>query len=1553
MTSSSSNFVENPFFVRYGGIVSQLFQPDAGPVTPDSLFPTVVEGRVAGTRRGLPEYADTREFEFIRNTIDRLRAELAAESTNTTRKFKEFLDALGSGTEAMLDDNPFYELTGLVYRLDIAALGRGFADRQADLLEGFPRSITVSRSLRQIWTSKSEVTDLKTKLWETVGKLGFFGKLTVGLLLFAGSTLTTAKGVMDLVQFSGFTDHFGQGLSGAGNESLRLGVALAIGLLLSSVILDFKSRLFRGIADTGLVFKGFAAAFKRHPRWIVACVFLTAISIWTNYDGIVLLMSKSSDLEAQYRTIREEVTQALGSSRHPNPANPGSLADLDALLTGKVADTIQALEAVPADEVSGKASSGDARKGPRYWGKQFVVFGGHEAGVRDVTRSHGPGPLPAGIDAMLVGSGLDLKGPVADKLNRLLHSYRSEFTRTENLVLHKLDTLGNQMTLREGFDLAEFQTVFSLESYHVNDAVAEIVVLLERNKKKFVQVVEELNRLTGDHIALLEKVDKAGGAAANRYRIDVAVAVPSLEAIDRLKQGRISEAQRRSLSELRAFLLETHGVVLGTILLLTILFIAIAMDLSDPILYSAMVARWGRRDRQFLEENIRRFHQWEARYIHGVRAFLVRPDVRPILPHLTAPREVVIHDAYHRFLEGLNPAVKDASSFGLVERLRFWFFGLFTTTRTGFVVEYNARQQTTLAFLSSPANHSAALLNMIFPGVMNRFRIGVDFFDPLFKRIDRDMRRWRDEVASTLDDCKDRLLAVQNPESIFHADFKASGPDGRTGPAAGPTAPRFAVEAGNRLSSVEGGGRPPPSIKVTVEAGNRLSSVEGGGRLPPSIKIRSVALRWLKRVFLNNLAPPEPGFPLTRVGWYRNQARIALQTRARVNRLVRFTPLLLRLLGERIPAIRAGVIQPLMETITHIPNWGFLERALDLEVHKRELSNLQKDLEVLLGLSRFQEIELDDKTLRSIMEDSTFPEIREVFLGSTNDEGLLDKRIDALEKQLRLKRRLVDGLVGDQDTLIEIVTRTRRDHLTPMEGILAHLENRTRMENALGLTRIRRELDRAEGMLLALWDSSLETLEEQVGESSLLETLPDILSDLVTLLSCAEDANEFPLLMQLQELQETTGALNVRLNQRIFVLTFVDKILTKVDGQLNESLGLLREIRAQENRLAATAGVGGPEDGRRLAFLKDNRLFIKSIPMQVEAIRRRLEHQLQDPDFSEPHRVELFRLLESQAFRLHYFLRAALAFLQGEPGALAPAAVSMAPAAPRGPVPAAKPEEWDPSGGFALPPTPAWTPAQQVRDQCREVLRLLPELAVREWDLLKHPMPPPDHLRALEEHRPLLDGAYGTVETLLETLKKFAEERAGQDPDADSIPLLQALLVRSGTLLRDLEGLARRISVTPFVDRRSERSPQPAAKPSSGQVQRREADQKAEDCPKKGLSRRTAERIRIRSGVQLTLPGVGTLVGESLDVSNTGLCLHTDHPLHGMKTGLSGSLQLVTDSGENRFPCMLQRLAGTLIIVTIAPAHQAAFVNLMRQTVLREREREAGFLDRNHPPLPA
>ncbi len=1492
----TTSFRDNPIFIHYGKIIDQCFDLDMAVGAPIDLFPAKIKGvdykRADGVEedawhKHISKFAEQSQVKIFENKVNLLRETLLNEAhdiastatTPITQKLKDFRAGLAQGSEAMLEENPFFELTALLYQINMTAVRRAFAAEQEGADADMPQTIKSSRSLHHIWGRGGTLIPFKEKVTETLSKVVSVGKVGFGLLLFVGSTITTAKGVTDLVQLPAFVEMFGGGLAGSENEEARFLLSIFIGLALSSVILDFKSRLFQGIAETGKVFKGYWNAFKLYPRWIFLSCFFTMISIWTNYDGIVLLMSKTQDLSYQWEKIENQVNSALGDPENIDADNPDSLLALKAALEKKAALAIAKFEQVPIDESTGSASSGVASKGPRYWAKHYIVHGNFLLGTLDVANSYRNTRFSKRIDGILQRSELDLRIPLEEQIAEILRKYAVHLEKTQAEVDAAMDKLGSQMVL-DSYSLEKLTRLFNLEAYHINNSVQEVVKLLEANKNEFAATAQKINQLAASYIELLRVIDKLGTPSNNEYVIDVNIDIPRVEAIDRLKQGEIPQAKRRGLAELKDLLLARHGSLIGCSILFTILFIAIFMDMSDPILYSAMVARWGRRDHHFLQDNMARFVAWEEKYVAGLRAFFVRPEIQPLLPKMTCPRNMVFRHEYNYFLERLEPRVKDTSRRNRYEAFVFWFEDLFLNTRMKHVLEYNTRQMAVRRLINERDRLAPKLIDAIFPGLQPEFTPGKNNFDLLHQEVQK------------------RMQANEN-------DFFA------------------------KLNTYIPGAAPTDTLVFKDEDADRE---EDAPKKKGQFKDSAIG-GILNFLFQKPLADPVPSSPLTRISWIKAMAASHLRSSSDINYLAQFTPDLEQWLVEkRFPVIQQEIIDPLDEILSQIPNKRAIDDALEISKVRTRYQKLKGVLTEVLGLSIFRGFQLKEDTLVNIIEASGVDEARQVFLTREMDVAALESVLDRLEIRLNRTYKLVKTLAEEQNSIVFTLTKIRRDHLSPINTILSRLQNRNLIAESQGLNKITAEIVSCEDFMLQLWNETSMVIDEDgAGLVNNYEFKQADSNPIINFFFCTKENVELTLLDEIRRIENSIKTTHDHLNSIIFTLTFIDKLAVKMLALLDTSADLVNRILQADQQLHIHLDESQEKDIKKLNFLGDNRLFFRSTPMQIRTIRNKVDKLLRDPALAEPYNVDLFRKLDNQTFKLHSFLNNSLAYLEGrrDGAGLSAALAQISPQFAGNVVRPAQAETGDTEkNGVKTPLSPS-----EIIDICTDIKELLERIVLTEWDMIKLPIPPEHGIAFMKSNKDFIDQSWLDAENMvyeLERLEKFnAAGELQHGPDR-----LGALQGRAEATLLRLEEIYSEISKPFFADRRLEQAEALAEVGNAARRRFRESNQ--ELCvPSEPDSRRDKKRVRITSKITLsTIIGDKIINGDIVDVSVNAFCIKADKRPVDLQADSKATFKFLADKEAREFNCQVVRVSGNTIILSIPAAQETAFSEQVRSFII-------------------
>ena len=673
---------------------------------------------------------------------------------NLVESFSQFQSALEKEDETGLQANPFYELTKLVFRHNLTGARNLFDAIHLELVANPPEKVHLLRRFREIWLggsrlSPTENAGILRKLSDQIDSWMGLGKVVVAVILYFGSSFTTGRGVNDLLQSPDVSQLAGGMFDGREAEALRYLISLTIALLLSSAILDYKDRLFRSIAEEGGVLRGIRNAILRDPCWMVLATFLTFVSIKTNYDGIVSIISKKADLAKQSEQIRTRVKRAMGSVFFVNTLEPNDLHDLQGLLHRSTDASIAKFKQIPEDEVSGVASSGDPRKGPRYWGKYFIVHGSYAPGINDVAHAYRKAALSHTIDTMLVGAGIDLSTSLVDKIHALRKRYDDHISKTKTLVDQRLDKLNGLMEMRS-YSLEEIKRVFALEHYQINDIVLSMATALEENTVEYGKVARALNELTDSYVAVLQKVDKAGAAARREYHIEGRLEIPNIDAIKELKDTKIPRATHKSFAELKEFLISEYGLALANGLLFIILFVSFCMDLLDPLIYCRWTALIGRQDKRMFPDLMEYLREWENDFVVGCHQFFYRRDVQQVFRGLPFPNRTGIRNAFYLQLEDINPLLRDPKDHAFFQRNFDWFKGLFRLTRTGDMRAYNQRAGTIHAFVEGKDRYFPRLINYLFPGLKLEAGLESGTFASLLRQAETGQAQHREVFALEL-----------------------------------------------------------------------------------------------------------------------------------------------------------------------------------------------------------------------------------------------------------------------------------------------------------------------------------------------------------------------------------------------------------------------------------------------------------------------------------------------------------------------------------------------------------------------------------------------------------------------------------------------------------------------------------------------------------------------------------------------------------------------------------------------------------------------------------
>lgn len=1035
--------MSNPLFDVYGKIVDQLFAPNSREGDPVMVY--IDAGNSMPKDRGedpdeldyetIAHHLSAAKLQEIQTAVDTLRRFLQQEKGGSksgpmTQKLGEFRSVLQFGDESKLAHNPFYAIVKAVYRLNLDAASGLFQFMHSQSSLHPPKAVPFVPTLVEIWGRGNQKADFLSKVSATLDKWLNSGKLPIEIFVFFGSTYTSARGVSDLLQIPGALPFMTEGFGSSEAEFQRTLIAYLCGLILSCGILDYKGRLFRCIAEAESFFRGIGHAFKRNPRWMILATLLTVISIKTNYDGIVSLVSKKADLDEQSYQIKEKVRKALGNRKDAKTANPSNLYDLQLILQEAAGVATQNFLQIPKDEAGGGASSGNVGQGPRYWGKFYVTMGGYEPGVADISLAVSGSSMAQTLDKVMRDSGLDLKSSIPDKINALRSEYENHLKTTNDLADFKLAKLDELMSMQD-YSWSELSRVFNLEHYKINEIVADVTKALEENTVQFKRTASQMNALTDAHVELLKTLDRTGIVGESNYQIDAKVSIPNIDAIDELKKNKIPAATHKSFEELKVFLNDAYGVALASSLLLVIFLIAISMDMANPMLYSRLTAIQGKKDRKAYRERSKKLKEWENDFAARCKAFFDREDVEKILFGMTFPNDTTIRNTFSLMLEEVDPWVKDYVHYTFKEKSITWFKSLFETTRIIDIEGYNSRARAVHFLLAQRERFFANFINRLFPGVMDQEFLETGTFAELIGSVEEESVAARERLAQEMKmtlQAANRLSMdarirewrksrwVEQPEvmvvenkvakssrlgGLFKKSPKKSSLDRWTAELedAQREEEALVMQRADELALQKSMTK---SVSEEVEKSEEEVLESAQDEDAPITMMRVFWYVVWHKAFME----PVAHFGYTRLAWLREIEARNRQFGEGLETLYDFIPTLKITLGETLPRIQDDTFEPLMDIWNRFPAHCLASGLEGVEEMEQKFMEMEKSTLEIWGVSQFLGPDLDEQVLAAVTNKDEIDKMAWAITGDGSGESMFEEKLKALDEamQAALKR---------------------------------------------------------------------------------------------------------------------------------------------------------------------------------------------------------------------------------------------------------------------------------------------------------------------------------------------------------------------------------------------------------------------------------------------------------------------------------------------------------------------------------------------------------------------
>ena len=742
----STTDIRNPLLETYGEVVSGFFSPEKKIDDPVFVFPGV-ESKTQEDE--LPYKQDLQYFEpggdqlsAIQQTVENLRRVLESEGKDANqigsqkRKLDNIADkvravrgqaegiqqlnfhldafrkAIQTGDESLLKGNPFYTLTKLIFKHNMTGAVVLLDHLQTELEANAPDQVQTSRPLSSIWSGPGITQNLFAKMVASFTSLFGLSKFFIEFILFFVSSFTSYHAIETLLQIPEITALLDQYFSINQRELLQFMLAALGGGLITTAILDLKAKLFQSIAETGRVFVGIRTAFLINPRWLIVAIALALFSVSANYQSISTLFSKKEYLSEQLAQIHLKVNQTLGSPETANTENPKTLYDLQAMLYAVSSEAAQAFVKIPEEELTGR----DPRKGPRYWGKYYIVHGGFEPGVHDVAHSFRNVNFARNMDKKLNNATIAFDLPFSKKLELIADKQAADLNRTTENIRKLLAELDQLMQVGS-FSLDTIHTIFSFDHKEVNQRIQAISKTLQANRNMLDTIVQEMDQLSQAYIQIIAAVDRSQPERFSHLRIQNLFKTRQLPSIDTLQSAIIQPNAKQTFAELTAFLGHRYGDLNGKMIMALIVLISFAIDFLAILLFVRKTARQGMADQQIFPELLQYLQDWEDAFIELTKAFFYRPATQQVYRGLTFPNETGVRNAFYKLLEEINSDVKDVKDCSPMEQRWQWMRGLFKHTQTIHIRGYNGRVTAIETLLIQKNIYFPQLVKYLFPGL--------------------------------------------------------------------------------------------------------------------------------------------------------------------------------------------------------------------------------------------------------------------------------------------------------------------------------------------------------------------------------------------------------------------------------------------------------------------------------------------------------------------------------------------------------------------------------------------------------------------------------------------------------------------------------------------------------------------------------------------------------------------------------------------------------------------------------------------------------------------
>ncbi len=601
---------------------------------------------------------------------------------------KKFREHLHSGCEEGLEDNPFYKIVLMIFHSSRIGLFHSLSRQILERIQPLPASIRFAPNMREIWRRPRAFGGVFSKIIAIFQNNVILLRSPVSFLLYIGAACAVFLATNHFLQ-SSVTSEYLPALLGSEGESSRYLIATLVGVVISTVVLDFKDRLLQAMAESGGIFAGIRNAFLISPRWMTLALFCTLVTVKASNDVIMALFSDTERMAVQAKAIEETVQVALGSPSDTSPTSSGSLFGFQVILNNAINAQVEMMEQLSRNESGETASYRDSRKGPRFWAEHFIIHGGYEPGISDVSISNST-PLSKTLDTILSGSGIDFSTSFREKSQLLQETCRKNWAQTQVNVHQWLAQLRQMHGIWDQArpDLIRFLLA---ETYSVNNLIAAVRAELDNTQSICQQIAEDFSDLTRSYLVILRQVNPSETFFPDDLTNRVAMETLPIQAIDALDPNKLSLVRQIGVGEFATMLRDWYGPTPGLVLLMIFLFLAVGMVLGDLVLFAHLVARISRRDRAQVPLRLEELKAWENSFIDMVVELLSASQAKCLIGCNIKLNKIAIELHYYKMIENADPETKHPRDRNIIEFIFLWYFGMFTLKRPLWARSYNVR----------------------------------------------------------------------------------------------------------------------------------------------------------------------------------------------------------------------------------------------------------------------------------------------------------------------------------------------------------------------------------------------------------------------------------------------------------------------------------------------------------------------------------------------------------------------------------------------------------------------------------------------------------------------------------------------------------------------------------------------------------------------------------------------------------------------------------------------------------------------------------------------